>query len=146
MPQYSQISKERLSTAHYLQQYLWNEIIRYWDVTIVCGFRNQVEQDAAYAKGASTKCWPNSKHNTFSPIYPTRPESLAVDVAPYDARIHGINWGAIEEFKNLGFFVLGFAASKGIEITWGADWNKNYLVSDEKFKDLGHFELVLLNP
>ena len=45
------------------------------DITVVCTFRGQEAQDAAFAAGRSKKPWPTSGHNTM----PVR----AVDLAPY---------------------------------------------------------------
>lgn len=45
------------------------------DMTVLCGFRGQLEQDAAVARGASKTPWPRSKHN--------RKPALAVDIAAH---------------------------------------------------------------
>lgn len=29
------------------------------------------------------------------------------------------------------------------KLRWGGDWNKNHRTNDERFKDLGHFEMIL---
>lgn len=114
---FSTTSKQRLETAHPDLQRLFNEVIKHWDCTIVCGFRNEHDQNEAYEKGFSNVKWPDGRHNTIP--------SDAVDVAPYDRTINDINWDDIERFKQFGFFVLGVAAGMGIKITWGADWNRD---------------------
>ena len=66
----------------------------------------------------------------------------AVDIAPYP-----IDWNARDDFHYLGGFVLGIAASKGINIRWGGDWSDSSLsqgrrtTKDNNFDDLVHFEL-----
>ena len=74
MPLFSQTSKARLSTAHPDLQRLFNEVVKHWDCTIVCGHRGKEEQDKAFAEGKSKVKWPNGRHNKLP--------SLAVDVMP----------------------------------------------------------------
>ena len=38
-------------------------------------------------------------------------------------------------------YVKGVAASLGIEIRIGADWNGNFTAKDQSFHDLPHFEI-----
>ena len=76
MPKYSTISKSRLVTCHQDLQTLFNEVIKYYDCTIVYGHRGEIAQNQAYAEGKSQLKWPNSKHNKWP--------SLAVDAAPYE--------------------------------------------------------------
>lgn len=47
------------------------------DITVLCGFRGQAEQDRVFAAGLSKVEWPRSKHNQVP--------ALAVDIAasPY---------------------------------------------------------------
>ena len=51
------------------------------DMTVLCGYRGEAEQTAAFETGASQLRYPQSRHN--------RRPSLAVDVAPY---IGGVSW------------------------------------------------------
>lgn len=132
MPIFSQTSKDRLYTCHPVLITLCNELITYIDFMVVCGYRNQAEQEEAFNNGFSKLHWPYGRHNKVP--------SLAVDIAPYP-----LNWDDVDRFKQLGFFVLGYAAAKGINITWGADWNKNYIISDERFIDLPHVQLEIDN-
>jgi len=39
------------------------------------------------------------------------------------------------------FFVKGVAAHAGLDITIGADWNNNDLITDNHFNDLDHIQL-----
>lgn len=130
MPKFSKSSKKKLATCKMPLIELFEEVVLHWDCTIVCGWRNQEDQDRAYNDGFSKVRFPYSKHNILL--------SNAVDVAPYP-----INWHDIEGFKHFGFFVLGVAAVKNIPVRWGADWDRDYLLSDEKFIDLPHWELVI---
>ena len=83
----------------------------------------------AFLRGNSKVQFPNSKHNSLP--------SLAVDAAPYP-----IDWNDKKRFALFAGFVLGIAATKGIRLRWGGDWNMNYITLDNRFDDLPHFELV----
>ena len=120
MPEFSQSSKDRLETAVQPLQDLFNEVIKTTDCTVVCGFRNQQDQDAAVAAGNSRTPWPTSKHNHIP--------SKAVDVVPYP-----INWEDTQGFEAFSKVVKGCAAKLGIVVEWGGDWNG--------FKDRPHWQV-----
>lgn len=96
---------------------------------VICGYRSQEDQDKAYHSGHSKLKFPQSSHNS-SP-------SRAVDLCPTP-----IDWKARERFILFAGVVMGLAASMGIAIRWGGDWNKNWDIRDETFQDLVHFELT----
>lgn len=130
MPSFSRASKERLGTCDLRLQNLFNEVIKHFDCTIVCGYRDKDSQDAAFKAKASTVEWPNSKHNS-SP-------SLAVDVVPSP-----IDWEDTRRFYMFVGIVRGIAAEMGIPIRCGADWDGDMEIKDQNFHDLPHFELLL---
>lgn len=134
MPKFSHTSLQRLKTCHVDLQVLFNEVIKYFDCTILEGFRNEADQNRAYATGKSQKKWPHGKHNQYP--------SIAVDVIPFP-----IDWNDRERMHLFAGFVLGIARSLKDackithEIRWGGDWNSDTQVKDNKFDDLVHFEL-----
>jgi hypothetical protein len=73
------------------------------DVTVLCGYRGEAEQEAAFKAKASKLHFPHSKHN----IIPSR----AVDLAPYP-----IDWGDREAFLALRGLVVRTAKKLGIKI------------------------------
>ena len=130
MPRFGTISLARLDTCHPdLQRVLRKVIEAGPDFTVLCGHRNQVEQDRAVAEGKSQARWPTSRHNT-SP-------SGAVDIAPWP-----IDWDDWNRFRLLAGYVMGVADALDVKLRWGGDWNKNYAEGDERFRDLPHFELM----
>ena len=137
MPKYSNTSKSRLVTCHEDLQTLFNEVIKYYDCTIVCGHRGEIAQNEAYAAGNSEKPWPLSKHNKWP--------SLAVDAAPFEKT--AIDWGKLQS-SNFAGFVMGVAEMLFAEgkithhIRSGADWDMDNDVDDTKFWDAHHFELI----
>jgi hypothetical protein len=129
MASFGKTSRDRLDTCHPDIQLLFEAVVKYRDCSILCGTRTESEQNAAYDKGASTKKWPDSKHNTLP--------SIAVDVAPYP-----IDWDDTGRFHIFGGYVMAVAESMGIKIRWGGDWDGDGYTKDQTFNDLVHFELV----
>jgi peptidoglycan LD-endopeptidase CwlK len=74
MPKYSNRSKEKLESCHHDLQKLFNEVIKYYDCTIIEGFRSNECQEELCCQGKSTLKAGKSKHNQNL--------SLAIDVAP----------------------------------------------------------------
>lgn len=92
------------------------------------GHRNQQAQDADFAAGKTQLKWPHGKHNALP--------SLAVDAAPTP-----LDWHDRERFSLFAGYVLGVAASQGVTLRWGGDWNRDFKVADNHFDDLVHFEI-----
>ena len=128
MPYFSETSKKHLKTCHPDLQRLFEEVIRHYDCSILCGFRDKKEQNKAYEEGNSTKQWPDSRHNTEP--------SDAVDAVPYP-----IEWDNWKRFYHFSGFVKGVAAKMGIRIRWGGDWDMDTDFDDQTFNDFPHFEL-----
>lgn len=121
MPTFSKKSLEKLATVDRRLYDICSEAIKYTDFAVICGHRNEQDQNLAYETGTSKLQWPNSKHNT-SP-------SQAVDIVPYP-----IDWKDIERFKRLAIVMKKAASDLQIGISWGGDW--------KRFKDYPHWELV----
>lgn len=119
MPSFGERSTNNLASADPKLRQLFNEVIKTMDCTVLCGFRNEADQNTAYANGFSKVQWPNSKHNTFP--------SKAVDVAPWP-----LDWKDTASFEVLGSFVFQKAKEMGIDIEWGGTWH---------FTDLPHYQL-----
>lgn len=152
MAYFSDISNERLSTAHKDLQTLFNEVIKYFDCTVIYGHRTPEEQFELFKKGRELVNgeWVitdkrlvvthldgynrRSKHNECP--------ALAVDVIPYP-----INWEDKSRMDYFGGFVLGIATMLRKEgkiksdIRWGHDWDGDTEVSDTKFVDRPHFQI-----
>ena len=128
MPKFGKTSKSRLQTCEKDLQDLFNEVVKYFDCSVLVGYRGRNEQDTAYESGHSKVKWPNGKHN--------KKPSVAVDVAPYP-----IDWEDRERFIYFGGFVKGCAFRMNLPLRWGGDWDSDTQLSDNKFDDLVHFEL-----
>ena len=133
MANFGKRSAENLSQAHPDLQRLFNEVIKYYDCAIICGHRNEEDQNKAYDEGRSKLRYPQSKHN--------KTPSLAVDVVPWFRNKPHIRWNDKEKFYEFAGFVQGISVSLGIVIRWGGNWNRNDELKDQSFFDLPHFEL-----
>ena len=125
---YSVRSRANLNTCHEWLQIIFNEVIRHFDCSIICGYRGEAEQNEAYHKGFSQLAYPLSKHNKVP--------SLAVDAMPWP-----IDWKDTKRIIYFAGFVKGVAAKLGYPIIWGGDWNDNNVLSDETFFDLAHYQI-----
>jgi peptidoglycan L-alanyl-D-glutamate endopeptidase CwlK len=130
MPKFSKTSQLKLDSCHKDLQLLFEDVIKDFDCTVLCGYRNETDQNKAHDEGKSKLKYPNSRHN----LYP----SAAVDVAPYP-----IDWNDIKRFYFFSGWVMCKAKQMGIKVRWGGNWKGDYNFKDNKFNDLVHFELIL---
>ncbi len=128
MPRFGKTSRKRLKTCDEDLQVLFEEVVKYFDCSVIEGHRNEARQNKAFEDGNSKVKFPNGRHNS-------KP-SKAVDVAPYP-----IDWEDRERMTYFAGFVKGIAYMMGIPIRWGGDWNNNTILKDNNFDDLPHFEL-----
>jgi len=102
------------------------------DISLVSGYRGEEEQNRLFRERKSTLQYPQSKHNRFP--------SIAVDFQPWpypeDERKL---WGALGYIAGR---MHAIASELGFEIRWGGDWNRNGDLTDQKFDDLFHIEIV----
>ena len=128
MPKFGNTSKRRLDTCDEDHQELFQEVVKFFDCSILEGHRGEETQNKYFDEGKSQVKWPDGKHNS-SP-------STALDAAPYP-----IDWDDTDRFYYFAGFVKGVAFNIGIPIRWGGDWDDDTDVKETKFKDLVHFEL-----
>ena len=63
MYRFGKLSRKRLESCHPKIQEIMNEVIKYIDVSIISGHRDEVEQNELVVKGYSQLKYPYSKHN-----------------------------------------------------------------------------------
>jgi len=142
MPSFSATSLSRLAEVDLNLQIVFMEVVKTFDCSILCGRREEAEQNAAVQAGKSKLVFPFSKHNLKPGSRPgTRVE--AVDVAPYP-----IDWADAPRFAYFAGYVMAtadrllLAGRISRAIKWGGDWDKDGRLAEEKFKDLDHFETI----
>jgi peptidoglycan L-alanyl-D-glutamate endopeptidase CwlK len=99
------------------------------DITIIEGHRNRARQEEMFRTGRSKLHFPDSKHNAFP--------SRAVDAMAYP-----IDWQNPQRNAMFAGFIIGVAASMGVTLRAGVDWNANFDPTDQLFVDAPHFEMV----
>ena len=124
-------SQKKLATAHPDLQMLAHAVDRVYPIQVICGERNEKEQNHAYEIGASKKKYPDSKHN----VNPNkgRFKSHAIDIVPDpDKNASTLDWNDIEEFEKMLLIVEQKADELDIKIRLGRDFS---------FRDMPHLEL-----
>ena len=128
MPRFGRRSKKNLQTCDEDLVFLFGEVVKYFDCSVIEGHRGKKLQNMYFKEGKSKLKFPDGNHN--------KKPSKAVDVVPYP-----IDFKDRERMTYFAGFVKGMAAALGIPIRWGGDWNNNTEVKDNNFDDLPHFEL-----
>ena len=119
-------SLSKLKECHPNLIKLINHVDTYYPVQVICGHRNEADQNKAFAEKKSKLKWPKSKHN--------KKPSLAVDVVPDpDRSPKTIDWTDLKEFEVMCLAIEAAADDLDIKIRLGRDF---------KFKDWPHVELL----
>lgn len=110
-----------------------------YDITIIWVWRGEEVQDGLFKTGASTKQFPDSKHNTLDAE--GNPYAEALDFGPW---VGGkIPWDDTHIFAVIAGCFYAAAKEQGIKIRWGGDWNSNGSTKDQKLMDYGHIEVIV---
>lgn len=133
MPKFGKRSQDNLDQCHPDLQLVFNEVVKYYDCSVICGHRGEKEQNDAYYGGRSKLKFPKSKHNSIP--------SEGVDVVPYFKKKPHIRWNDKEKFYEFAGFVQGIAAMLSVDIRWGGNWDRDDELHDQSFMDLPHFEI-----
>lgn len=141
MPKFSETSLRRLYECHEDLQTVFKCVIIIFDCSIICGERKKREQNIAYHSGKSKVKFPDSNHNKKT----DEPDELvkAVDAVPCP-----INWKQTKRMRYFAGFVVAigevlYAQGKiKHRIRWGGDWDMDTDLSDQRFDDLPHFEII----
>ena len=128
MPSFSSRSLNNLAQCHPDLQRVANEAIKTFDFVVICGYRNQADQEAAFRAGNSKARFGQSPHN-YQP-------SAAFDACPFP-----IDWNNRQAFVRMAGVIMDAAKGLNVSLRWGGDWNRNGRTGDERFVDLPHFEL-----
>ena len=143
MARFGKRSQGNLDTCHPDLQRLFSEVVRWFDCSVIYGYRDEELQNELFNKvPAVTKVkWPDSAHNTVP--------SNGIDVVPYPIRWPDKKNRPETFLKDMGRFymfdgfVLATAQQMGIEIISGSDWDRDFDLLDQSFDDLAHFQRVI---
>jgi len=107
------------------------------DFLVLCGVRTKEEQAQLYAQGR-TKPGPivtwtlQSRHLPASDGY-----GKAVDLVPYP-----VDWNDLSKFDAIAKAMMTAGEELGVEIRWGADWDRDGVPRERGESDSPHFELA----
>lgn len=119
-------SSEKLKECHSDIQKLMRRVDEIYPIQVICGHRNEADQNKAFADKKSKLKFPESKHN--------KKPSLAVDVVPDpDRNPKTISWVDITQYEIMCLAIEAAADELDIEIKLGRDFS---------FKDYPHCELA----
>ena len=121
MSTFSSRSLDHLSTCHPDLIALFTEVVKTYDCSVICGHRDEADQEAAFNKGNSKVHFPNSKHNGLP--------SDAADVMPYP-----IKWDDIAGQHDFATYVFNTAMKMGIRVQWGGQF--------KSFYDAPHWQII----
>lgn len=132
---------------------LFTEVVKYFDNTIIYGNRDHAAQFELYKKGRTliNGVWiitDQGKVVTYKDGYQKMSmhnymPSKAVDSIPYP-----VNWRDVDRMRFFAGYVLGTAKQLKEQgkithdIRWGGDWSRDFILDDEMFLDLVHFEII----
>jgi peptidoglycan L-alanyl-D-glutamate endopeptidase CwlK len=161
MPSFGAASLERLATCDARLQAIAKAAIVHWDFSIICGYRGEAEQNAAFKSGASKTPWPKSMHNSlparafdFAPFIAELPKPVQLLIGtPEQIKIisdyYKISRGAATEMLLQHYAMIVGAMVQighglGIRIRSGANWDidQNLFDNAGKLSDWPHVELI----
>lgn len=132
MPSFGLESTKQYLTLDERLKRVLAEAITYFDFSIIEGYRNKEQQEAAFAKGATQLHYPHGNHNQFP--------SRAADCMPFP-----VDWSekreAIARIAFMHGVIFACAKRQGVKVRFGFDWNRNLDPRDETFLDYPHIEL-----
>lgn len=124
-------SLNKLKTCDTRLALLAHEVDKVFPIQIICGERNEKDQEHAFNNGMSKLRFPNSKHNINHAK--GRFKSHALDAVPDpDLNPATLDWGDIKSFELMCLAFEQKADELGIKIRLGRDFS---------FKDMPHVEL-----
>ena len=146
MPKFSEKSLKVRGELHPDLQKIFDEVIKTFDCSLVCGYRSEKDQNDAFANGFSKLRFPNGPHNKFP--------SIAVDAYPYPIKdLNAKSQRERELYKQRMCYFAGWVmaiAAQLIEqrrishqLRWGSDWDGDTELKDHDFLDYSHFELII---
>lgn len=130
MARYGKQSMAELDGVHPLLVDWGFELVTVFDHKVISGVRDLTVQRQYVSLGVSQTM--DSKHL----IQPEDGFGHALDLAPYP-----VDWSDTRRFYLMAGYGLMLAIKMNIPIRWGGDWDRDTQVKDQKFNDLGHFEL-----
>lgn len=137
MPSFSRTSTGKLETCHDILIQLMLEVVKFYDCTILEGYRTPERQAELVEQGMS---------QTLNSLHARKP-AMAVDAIPYPFK--STDWTNMKRFYHFQGFVKGTflqmqkdgRIGKYWELRCGLDWDGDNDLDDQSFMDGPHFEI-----
>ena len=126
MPRFGEKSLREIRTIDSRLNRILYKAIEKIDFSVIEGHRSLDRQKELFEKGFSKVSV--GKHNKYP--------SMAVDIQPYP-----YDRKDLKQFYFLVGYIKAIADFMNIKIRLGADFNRNYNVDDDNFKDVFHLEI-----
>ncbi len=137
-------SRKNLNTCHKDIQTILEEVIKFYDFSVIEGYRTIERQQELYNQGRSHIDGVTRKGNhNYNP-------SMAVDIIPYKKYTNPFS--GKEKDNRRFYFMMGLVRATAerllIEgkidhlVRFGLDWDGDDIYTDQNFDDLPHFELI----
>ena len=149
MYRFGRKSKEQLLSCHPDIQLILNEVIKYYDFSILEGIRSTIRQGKLFKEGRSKLDGIKKKSKHQGKKYGNELVSYAVDIMPYKKGTNAFS-GKKKDIARF-YFLMGMvkAVSKKLledglithTVRFGLDWDSDDIFTDQNFDDLPHFEL-----
>lgn len=120
-------SLERLKELHPDLQRLYRRVDEIYPIQIICGHRNEADQNKAFAEKKSKLKWPESKHNKI-------PSEAGDTVPDPDRNPKTISWTDLTQYEIMCLAIEAAADELDIKIRLGRDF--------KGLADWPHCELV----
>ncbi len=116
-----------------------------YDITLIHGWRGEQLQNDLFDSGASTKQWPDSKHNgSYDSTLPDVIRVQTSDALDYGPYIDGgVPWHDPHVFSIIAGCFHSAAAFLDYKLRYGGDWDGDGKIKgDQTLMDWGHVEVV----
>lgn len=143
MYNFSETSKKRLKTCHKDIQAICNELIKYYDFSVIEGHRTLKQQQEHYINKRSKLdgIVKKSKHQSNP--------SMAIDIMPYKKGTNAFS-GLVQDAHRF-YYMMGLVKHISLKlkeegkishnVRFGLDWDSDDIYSDQSFHDLPHIEI-----
>ena len=141
-------SLEQLKTCHPDIQLILNELIKFYDFSVLEGLRTSERQQQLFKENKSKLDGINklSKHQSPDGI------SRAVDIMPYQKGTNAFSGHEKDDRRFYSMMGMVKAISERLieenkithKVRFGLDWDGDQMFRDQTFDDLPHFEIIKL--
>lgn len=142
-------SRERLNTCHPDIIAICEEVIKYYDFSVIEGIRT-LEKQQEYFNANPPKTTLDGINKKSKHQDDGSGVSRAIDVMPYKKGTNAFSGDPKDTARF--YFLAGYMLCTShrlymegkIEhvLRWGGDWDSDHVYTDQNFDDLPHFELV----